>query len=86
VKYAVLGCLGIAFGLLGCSPETEVFSEPLYYWEVEVGDCTNIPRARRALQIVPCDQPHDAEVYAKQPIGESGEGWPGDLHHLDPNR
>lgn len=55
-------------------------SESLYYWEVEAGDCTNIPESERhALRIVPCDQAHDAEVYTKGSVGEEGEGWPGDL-------
>ncbi len=40
------------------------------------GECINAaPNAGRAIQVVPCAQPHDGEVFATFTLG--GRSWPG---------
>lgn len=48
-------------------------------FDVREGDCLNLPPSQEeiySVEAVPCDQPHQAEVYAVFELG--GEAYPGD--------
>ncbi|MGF1668537.1 MAG: septum formation family protein [Acidimicrobiia bacterium] len=61
-----------------------VESGPVDAFDLAVGDCIEWPSSDETYQfeeieVLPCDQPHDAEVYAlaSHPLGP-GAGYPGD--------
>lgn len=52
-----------------------------FYWDLDVGTCFNDPNFGRpgsrvlTVTVVPCDQPHDAELFAA--ISLQGDAYPG---------
>ena len=60
--------------------QADISSEPLYAHELRVGDCMNAPPEGDVgyVFIVPCDQGHDAEVFAIVETGKEDEEFPGE--------
>jgi hypothetical protein len=62
-----------ATGLITRSGRINVFS-------LNVADCFDNPAGARTVNVVtaiPCDQPHNAQIYAKFKLTGSGSGYPG---------
>jgi|SRR5215471_12896319 len=76
VATCLIGLGGFAAVLLlhGRTPATRVALPPVF--RLRAGECVNFaPAGVSSPTVVPCSQPHDAEIYAR--FGLAGHRWPG---------
>jgi hypothetical protein len=70
----ILGSFAAVLLLHGRPPATPAALPSVF--RLRVGECVNSgPGGISSPAVVPCGQPHDAEIYAR--FGLAGPGWPG---------
>ena len=87
-RWSVTAGAAVLVGALlsGCSGEEQPDAREISVFDLEPGMCFNPPeteiRERATLVRVPCDEPHQQEVYAvveyRPPAGVESTGYPGE--------
>ncbi len=80
----ILGIIGLVFfAAFVVAASAEDFDDDVSVDDLQVGDCYNLPDddeddAVATLERTECDEPHDGELFAQQPVTLDDDDYPGD--------